>query len=119
MALAYASRFLNSLEEKNSVEELELLGVVWALKSFKYYLYGKQFTVITDHQTLISALNASKRSKNSQSSLIRWVDQLFPFNFDNKLLAGNKMGVIDYMSRNPVVLACDKEIVVALAPRNM
>ena len=58
-AAAYASRFLNSLEEKYSVNELELLGVVWAIEHFKYYLYGKYFTVITDHQVLISPLNAS------------------------------------------------------------
>ena len=35
IAVAYASRVLNSLEEKNSVNELELLGVVWAIEHFK------------------------------------------------------------------------------------
>ena len=69
IAVAYASRFLNSLEEKYSVNELELLGVVWPIEQFKYYLYGKHFTVITYHQALISALNASERSKTSQSRL--------------------------------------------------
>ena len=38
VAIAYASRFLNSLEEKYSVNELELLGVVWAIEHFKYNL---------------------------------------------------------------------------------
>ena len=72
-----------------TVNELELLGVVWAIEHNKYYLYGKHFTVITDHQALISALNASKRSKTSQSRLTRWFDRLIPFNFDIKNLAGN------------------------------
>ena len=63
IAVAYASRFLNSPEKKYSVNEQELLGVVWAIEHFKYYLYGKHFTVITNHQALISALNASERSK--------------------------------------------------------
>ena len=48
---ASASRFLNSLEEKHSLTKLELLGVVWAIKHFKYYLYGEIFTFIADHQT--------------------------------------------------------------------
>ena len=105
VTVAYAARFLNSLEEKFSVNELELLGVVWAIERFKYYLYGKHFTVITDHQALISALNASERSKTSQSRLTCWIDQLIPFHFDIKHLAGNKIGLIDYMSRNLVGLA--------------
>ena len=35
VAIAYASTFLNSLEEKYSVNELELLEVVWAIEHFK------------------------------------------------------------------------------------
>ena len=45
--IAFASRFLNSCEERYSVNELEFLGVVWSIDYFKNYLYGKQFTVIT------------------------------------------------------------------------
>ena len=104
MAIAYASRFLNSLEEKHSVSELEILGVVWAI-TFQILSLWKQFTVITDHQALINALNASERSKTSQSRLTRWIDRLIPIHFDIKHLAGNKMGLIEYMSRNPVRLA--------------
>ena len=36
--ISYASRFLNKAEEKNSINEIELLGVVWALEQFKHYL---------------------------------------------------------------------------------
>ena len=109
---------MSSLEEKYSVNELELLGIVLAIEHYKYYLYGKHFTVITDHQALISALNASERSKTSQSRLTRWIDRLIPFHFDIKHLASNKMALIDYMSRNPVGLAIppseyDEEFVVA------
>ena len=46
--VAFASRFLNSVEDRYSINELELLGVVWSIEHFKYYLYGKPFTVITD-----------------------------------------------------------------------
>ena len=100
--IAYASHFLKSLEEKYSVNELELLGVVWAIELFKYYLYGKFFTVITNHQALISALNASERLKTSQSRLSRVIERLIRFNFGIKYLAGNKLGLIDYMSGNQI-----------------
>ena len=100
MAIAYASRFLNSLEELFSVNEFELLGVVWAIEHNKYYLYEKYFTVITDHQALISALNAREKSKNRQSRLSRWIDRLIPFHFDIKHIAGNKMGLIGYVTQS-------------------
>ena len=47
--VAFASRFLNNTEERYSINELELLGVVWDIEYFKYYLFGKNFTVLTDH----------------------------------------------------------------------
>ena len=65
VAIAYVSSFQKLLEGKYSVNELELLGVVWATEHFKYYLYGKKYTIITNHQALISAFNASTRSKTS------------------------------------------------------
>ena len=51
--VAFASRFLNSNEERYSNNEFELLGVVWAMAYFKYYLFGKNFTVLTDHRALL------------------------------------------------------------------
>ena len=100
--VAYASRFLNTCETKYSVNELELLAAVWAIDHFKYYLYGRRFTLITDHQALVSALNSNKNNKTYQSRLTRWIDGLLPFDFDIKHLSGSKMGLIDYILRHPV-----------------
>ena len=86
VAIAYASRFLNSLEEKYSVNE----GVMWAIEHFKYYLYGKNITVITNHQALMSALNASERSMTSQSRLTRWIDRLIPLTSISNIWQGAK-----------------------------
>ena len=100
--IAYASRFLNSCEQKYSVNELELLAAVWAIEHFKYYLYGRRFTLITDHQALVGALKSNRGNKTYQSRLTRWIDRLIPFDFDIHHLAGSKMGLIDYISRHPV-----------------
>ena len=97
--IAYASWFLNSCENKFSVNELELLAAVSAKEHFKYYLYGRRFKLITDHQALISALQCNK---NNQCRLTRWIDRLLPFDFDIKPLAGFKMGLNDYIPRHPV-----------------
>ena len=54
--VAFASQFLNSVDDRYSINELELLGVVWSVEHFKYYLYGKPFTAITDHRALLSIM---------------------------------------------------------------
>ena len=54
LSIAFASRFLNNHEMKNSTIELELFGVVWATECFKNYLYGCEFEIFTDRKALIS-----------------------------------------------------------------
>jgi hypothetical protein len=55
--LAYPRRKLNSAESKYSVTELELLAFLFATKQFRYYLYGRNFTVNKDHRALKWLLN--------------------------------------------------------------
>ena len=43
--VAFVNRFLNNNEERYSINELKLLGVVWAIECFKYYLFGKNFSL--------------------------------------------------------------------------
>ena len=40
--IAFASRFLTDCERKYAINELELLGVLWGLDYFRYYVYGKK-----------------------------------------------------------------------------
>ena len=44
--IAYASRFLTEFESKYSINELELLAVVWAVEHFKNYVYGIEFEIV-------------------------------------------------------------------------
>ena len=99
--VAFASRFLNSNEERYSVNELELLGVVWSVQYFKYYLFGKSFTIITDHRALLSMMKEHRSKKSYNSRLTRWIDRLLPFDFNIEYIPGAKMGLVDYISRQP------------------
>ena len=56
----FASRFLTPLEENYSINELELLAVVWAIEHFKNYLYGIKFQVVSDHKALATVLKGNK-----------------------------------------------------------
>ena len=92
--IAFASLFLNNLESRYSTNELELLAVVWSLEHFKYYLYGTEFILQTDHQALLSALKENRGNKTYQSRLTRWVDRLLPFHFAVEHVPGKNMGLL-------------------------
>ena len=77
------------------------MGVVWSVEHFKYYLYGKPFTVVTDHRALLSIMRENRSNKPYKSRLTRWVDRLLPFDFSIDHLPGSKMGLVDYISRDP------------------
>ena len=120
--VAFASRFLNSNEERYSINELELLGVVWSVEYFKYYLFGKSFTIITDHRALLSIMKEHRSNKSYNSRLTRWIDRLLPFDFNIEHIPGAKMGLVDYISRQPnqkakVTNKYDEEFAVATITR--
>ena len=116
--VASASRFLNSLEDRYSNNELELLGVVWSVEYFKYYLYGKPFNVITNHKGLLSIMRENRANKSYNSRLTRWVDKLLPFDFTIDHIPGSKMRLVDYISREQQqkavnISAYDEQFIVA------
>ena len=55
----YASKKLLVREKSYSVIEKECLAVIWAVQKFQSYLYGKPFTLETDHEPLVY-LNKAK-----------------------------------------------------------
>ncbi|KAL5510089.1 hypothetical protein EMCRGX_G005565 [Ephydatia muelleri] len=52
--IAYWSQQLNKAERNYSTIEREALGAVAAIKEFFPYLYGRWFTLLTDHNPLMS-----------------------------------------------------------------
>ena len=50
--IAYASRTLNEHEKSYSHFDKEALAIMFALKRFHVYLYGRHFTILTDHKPL-------------------------------------------------------------------
>ena len=52
--VAFASKALTDVESRYANIERELLAVVYGYKKFHTYLYGRSFTIHTDHKPLES-----------------------------------------------------------------
>ncbi|XP_011166545.2 uncharacterized protein K02A2.6-like [Solenopsis invicta] len=58
--IAYASRTLNSTEQRYPQIDKETLAIVWAIQKFFYYVYARHFTLIIDHKPLTQILHPEK-----------------------------------------------------------
>jgi len=50
--IAYACRCLRGPELRYSTYEKELTAVVFEKEQFRHFLYGRKFTLVTDHDSL-------------------------------------------------------------------
>ena len=74
---------------------MEALGVVWAVKHFRHYLYGNRCNVYTDHEALRALLNTPHPS----GKLARWGLTLQELDFHIHYRPGPKNTNADALSR--------------------
>ena len=58
--ISYASRALSDVKSRYSQTEREMLAIVLALEHFHLYLYGSEFTIMTDHWPLLGIFKSHK-----------------------------------------------------------
>lgn len=95
LPIAYASRSLNKGEKNYPVIEKELLAIVWAVKYFRPYLYGRPFKILTDHKPLVYLFNM----KDPSSRLMKFRMTLEEYNFEVQYVKGSDNAAADALSR--------------------
>ncbi|XP_011871373.1 PREDICTED: uncharacterized protein LOC105563955, partial [Vollenhovia emeryi] len=96
--IAYASRTLTDSELKYDTYEKEALAIVYCVKHFRPYLYGRKFTLVTDHKPLLWFKNA----QDANMRILRWRLKLAEYEYDVVYKAGITNVNADALSRNPV-----------------
>ena len=71
--IAFASRSLSSAEKHYSQLDKESLALIFDVKKFRKHLYGRSFTLFTDHKPLMHLPSESKAIPSMASTRIqRW-----------------------------------------------
>ena len=97
--LSYASRELSDVERRYFEAERDMLAVVWAAEHFDLYVYGSQFSIITDHKPLVGIFS---NYKQASARIERWKLQLMPYNCKLIYRPGKDAeNPADFMCRHP------------------
>ena len=101
--VAYASRTLSTAEGNYGHLGKEAIAVVFAVKKFHQFLYGRHFKIYTDHKPLLGLLHPEKATSLMASSRMqRWALTLLAYEYELLYHQGNENGNADGLSRLPV-----------------
>ncbi|XP_072140440.1 uncharacterized protein [Dermacentor andersoni] len=101
--IAYASRTLSEAEKKYSQLEKEALAIIFGVKKFHFYLYGRSFTLVTDHKPLQTILGPTTGIPTiAAARLQRWAVTLAAYSYNLIIKKSSENAEADFCSRLPL-----------------
>jgi len=101
--IAYSSRTLSKSERNYSQIEKEALSIIYGVKKFHQFLYGRKFTLITDHKPLLAILGPKSQLPTLAAARFqRWAIYLSAYHYDLCFRPTAKHSNADGLSRLPM-----------------
>ena len=101
--IAYSSCSLAPAEKKYAQLEKEGLAIVFGVKKFHQYLYGRRFTICSDHRSLQHLFSDTKSIPVMASARIqRWALTLSAYDYTIAYKLGEQNTNADLLSRLPL-----------------
>ena len=100
--IANASKTLTATQKRYSQIQKEALSIIFALKKFHQFLYGRKFILVTDHKPLISMFGPNTATPVlAANRLARWSLMLSQYNYTIEYRPTKQHGNADALSRLP------------------
>ena len=101
--IAYGTRTLSKTEQNYAQVEKEALAIIFGIKKFHQYIYGRKFLLITDHKPLTTILSPKAGLPAlAAARLQRWAIMLSAYQYDIEFRPTHKHGNADCLSRLPL-----------------
>ena len=96
------SKTLTACQRKYSQIQKEALAIVFALRKFHQFLYGRHFTIVTDHRPLLALFGPTNGTPTMAANrLARWSLELSQYDYEIVYRKTNDHGNADGLSRLP------------------
>ncbi|CAI2735531.1 unnamed protein product [Schistosoma spindalis] len=94
------SRKLTVTEQGYSQTQRKALAVFWTVKRLYKYLFGKKFTIVTDHEALKFIYHPEEALARSSAAMVqRWSIALSAYDYTVQHRSAKQIQHVDYISR--------------------
>lgn len=109
--IGFTSRTLNPAEKNYSQLDKDGLAVMFGIKRFHKYIYGRKFTIVTDHKPLLALFSEMRAVPQMASPRIqRWAVTLRAYEYTIVYKEGKYHGNADALSRLPLPEVAEEKL---------
>ena len=110
--IAYGSRTLTKAEKNYAQIDKEAAAIIFGIKKFHPYIYGRKFTLIIDHKPLTTIFSPkSSLPALAAARLQRWAIILSAYQYEAEFRATDKHANADCLSRLPLQITTEEDAI--------